>query len=257
LPSFDTFVDSRIAVFQLNAPPRNILTTAMQSELCAALKNLRASRDHNAVFITTVLGDFSTGADVREHIGRENCQRMLKAAHGLIAEILRHPVPVAAFVRGACLGGGFELALACDHVVADESAQMGLPEITLGCYPPAAMVLAPQRLPAHVAHDLVLSGRVFTARELANRGGGFEAVPDLAAATAELTTRYAALPRGPLEEATRLIRSGAAERFEAAVGAIESAYLDRLLQMRDATEGPEAFLAKRKPVWDHQREQNG
>jgi cyclohexa-1,5-dienecarbonyl-CoA hydratase len=163
----------------------------------------------------------------------------------------------AQFLASAAQADPRVISVACDHVVADESARMGLPEITLGCYPPAAMVLAPQRLPAHVAHDLMLSGRVFTARELANRGGGFEAVPDLAAATAELTTRYAALPRGPLEDATRLIRSGAAERFEATVGAIESAYLDRLLQMRDATEGPEAFLAKRKPVWDHQREQNG
>ncbi len=229
----------------------------MQTELATALKKLRASRDHNAVFLTTALGDFSAGADIREHIGRDNCERMLKAAHGLIAEILRHPVPVAAFVRGACLGGGFELALACDHVVADESAQMGLPEITLGCYPPAATVLAPQRLPAHVAHDLVLSGRVFTARELANRGAGFEAVPDLEAATNELGIRYTSLPRGPLEEATRMLRSGAAERFESAVGGIEAAFLDRLLQMRDATEGPQAFLAKRKPSWDHQGGQNG
>lgn len=251
MPGFDVTLRDRIATVQLNAPPRNILTSELQTALAQAFRALRASRDHNAVMLTTALVDFSAGADVAEHVGRENVMRMLKAAHALIAEVLRHPVPVVACIRGNALGGGFELALACDQIVAHEAARLGTPEITLGCYPPAATVLAPAKLPALLAHELVLTGHIFTASELANRGAGLQVVPDLEAAVADMAKTYGSLPRGPLEEATRLVRCGAAERFESAIGGIEQAYLDRLLQMHDAIEGPTAFLAKRKPAWDH------
>jgi cyclohexa-1,5-dienecarbonyl-CoA hydratase len=250
LASFDIIITNRIVELRLNAPPRNILTAELQSRLAAEFTRLRSLRDHNVVVLTTALPDFSAGADVSEHIGRDNCERMLKSAHELIAAILRHPVPVVVCVRGHCLGGAFELALACDHVVAHEDSRMGLPEITLGCYPPAALVLAPMKLPASLAAELVLSGRVFTARELAPQAG-WHITPDLEAATSEILSRYAALPREPLEEATRLMRCGAAERFEAAIGGIERDYLDRLLAMPDAQEGPRAFLEKRPPRWQH------
>lgn len=251
MPGFDVTVRDRIATVQLNSPPRNILTSELQTALAQAFRTLRASRDHNAVMLTAALADFSAGADVAEHLGRDNVERMLKAAHALIAEILRHPVPVVACIRGNALGGAFELALACDQIVAHEDARLGTPEITLGCYPPAATVLAPAKLPALLAHELVLTGRVYAASELASRGAGLQVVANLDAAVADMAKTCASLPRGPLEEATRLMRCGAAERFESAIGGIERAYLDRLLRMHDAIEGPQAFLAKRKPTWDH------
>lgn len=251
LSVFDVFVDSRVASIVLNAPPRNILTSQIQSQLADVLSAMARTRDHNVVILHSALPDFSVGADVAEHIGRENVQRMLKAAHRLIAEILRHPVPVVAGLRGHALGGAFEIALACDHLIAQENAKLGTPEIALGCYPPAATVLAPMKLPQALANEMVLSGRVYSAQQLAARGTGVEVVPDLIAAIKATGERYAALPRGPLEEATRLMRCGAAERFEAAIGAVEDAYLGKLLQMHDASEGPKAFLAKRKPAWDH------
>jgi cyclohexa-1,5-dienecarbonyl-CoA hydratase len=241
----------RIVNIRLNAPPRNVLTSTLQTALRDELARLRGSRDHNAVLLSTALPDFSVGADVAEHIGRDNCRRMLNAAHSLIAEVLRHPVPVIAALKGHCLGGAFELALACDMIFASEDTQVGLPEITLGCYPPAAMVLAEAKLPALVAHELVLTGAIFSARELAKRGAGLRITSDLPQAERELAARLSGLPRGPLEESTRLLRCGAAERFEAAIGGVESSYLERLLAMRDATEGPQAFLEKRAPQWDH------
>lgn len=244
-------LENRVARISLDAPPRNILTSQLQAQITDALAALCGRRGHNVVILHSALPDFSVGADVAEHIGRDNVQRMLKAAHGLIAEVLRHPVPVVACLRGQALGGALELALACDHIIADPDARLGTPEIALGCYPPAATVLAPMKLPLTLANEMVLSGRIYTAQELATRGAALEVVPDLDTAIKTIGERYAALPRGPLQEATRLMRCGAAERFEAAIGAIEAAYLDKLLQMGDALEGPKAFLAKRKPVWDH------
>ncbi len=251
MAGLDVTLRDRIATVQLNSPPRNILTSELQTALAQAFRTLRTSRGHNAVMLTSASADFSAGADVAEHLVRDNVERMLKAAHALIAEILRHPVPVVACVRGNALGGGFELALACDQILAQAEARLGTPEITLGCYPPAATVLAPAKLPALLAHELVLTGRVYAANELASRGAGLQVVPDLDAAVADMAKTYASLPCGPLEEATRLMRCGAAERFESAIGSLEQAYLDRLLQMHDAIEGPQAFLAKRKPAWDH------
>ncbi|MCB9894740.1 MAG: enoyl-CoA hydratase/isomerase family protein [Planctomycetes bacterium] len=245
-------VSDRIAHVALNAPPLNILTSALQSELRAALEALRERDDHNAVFLTSALdGKFSAGADVGEHIGRDNCKRMLEAAHGLIAELLRTPVPTLCFVDGPCLGGAFELALACDQIVASERSTFGTPEIQLGCYPPAAMVLMPQKLPAALAAELIQGGHGLTSVEFAQRGAGIRVVDELSKALEMAGNNYRNLPRGALVEATRLLRSGSPERFAAQVGGIEQAYLERLTDLQDAIEGAEAFLAKRKPVWDH------
>jgi cyclohexa-1,5-dienecarbonyl-CoA hydratase len=242
LADFTVTTENRVARISINAPPRNVLTAELQAGLRDAVCELARTDDHNVLVLESALPDFSAGADVAEHIGREATGRMLKAAHSLISAVLAYPVPVLAGIRGMCLGGGFELVLACDRVIADATARVGLPEIRLGCFPPAGMVLAPQKLGALVAARLVTGGEVVPAAEVP----GIE-IADVNAKALE----YANLPRGPLTEATRLLRSGAAERFEAAVGGLEQAYLERILSLRDAEEGPRAFLEKRKPVWDH------
>jgi cyclohexa-1,5-dienecarbonyl-CoA hydratase len=251
LPLFNIQVTDRAARLTLNAPPRNVLSAAMQRSLTEAIASLRAGRDHKVLLIDSALPDFSVGADVAEHASIELCERMLRAAHGLIAELLRHPVPVVACVQGNCLGGAFELALACDQLIATPDARLGLPEIKLGCYPPAAMLLAPQKLPGWLAGEMIQGGSTYSAQELASRGAGLAVVADLADAIQAAAARYAQLPRGPLEHATRLMRCGAAERFEAAIGGIERDYLERLLALDDAKEGPKAFLEKRQPRWNH------
>jgi cyclohexa-1,5-dienecarbonyl-CoA hydratase len=238
---FEVLVDGRVATIRLNSPPRNILTAVMQEALRDAVLELKARTDHNVLCIDSALPDFSVGADVGEHIGREPVARMLAAAHSLHAELLRYPVPVVAVVRGHCLGGGFELALACDRILAADGAHFGLPEIRIGCYPPAGLVLAPLKLPALTAARLITTGDILEARE----------IPGIESGDTEAVRAYADLPRGVLAESVRLLRCGAAERYEAAVGGIEQAYLERLLALRDAREGPAAFMDKRKPEWDH------
>lgn len=252
MSAVEVSVTDRVAQLKLNAPPLNILTAALQDEMRQALAALRARTDHNAVLISSAVpAVFSAGADVREHLGREQCARMLKSAHGLIAELLRCPVPTLAFVQGPCLGGAFEMALACDQVVAVGDATFGTPEIQLGCYPPAALALMPAKLPALLASELIQGGRSVSAQEFSRRGGARLAEGGLINAIEQAARHYASLPRGPLVEATRLLRDGAAERFMAQVGGIENDYLERLLSLHDANEGPQAFLAKRKPAWDH------
>lgn len=251
--SFRVEVKDRVASLILEAAPLNVLSTALQLELAQAITALNQGRDCNLLVLRSGLpGKFSAGADVREHIGRENVAAMLQAAHGLIEAVLRSPVPTLCAIDGPCLGGAFELALACDQIIATADSVLGLPEITLGCYPPAAMILGPQKLPPLLAAELIQGGQTLPAKDFAARGGGVRVTISLEAELERMGKQYANLPRGPLVEATRLLRAGAAERFRAAAGAVERDYLERLLSIPDANEGPQAFLRKQKPVWDHQ-----
>lgn len=251
-PQLTIRTEGPVAQVILHAPPLNILTSALQQKLAAQIAALARREEFNLLLIRSgITGCFSAGADVVEHAGEENVRALLRAAHGLIGALLDFPVPTVCAVNGPCLGGAFELALACDMLVVAQDAKLGLPEITLGCYPPAALVLAPQKLPPALAAEMITGGMVYPASALAGRGAGFVMVPT-AALDAEIeavAARYAALPRGPLCESVRLLRCGAAARFAAAVGPIEQAYLERLLPMADAQEGVRAFMEKRPPRW--------
>lgn len=250
--SYRISVHGRVARVTLNAAPLNILTAALQDSLSREIAALNKRDDFNLLVVQSALAHFSAGADVSEHLGREKVSAMLKAAHGLIENLLACPVPTLAAVRGHCLGGALELALACDMLLAAEDAQLGLPEIRLACLPPAALVLAPMKWPAALCAELLTSGATLTGAELAARAG-IVAVPvsNWTDRVEALCARYASLSRAALCEATRLLRPGAAERFRAQVGAMESVYLERVLAMDDAAEGVRAFQEKRAPVWNH------
>jgi cyclohexa-1,5-dienecarbonyl-CoA hydratase len=250
---FTLEVSRRVATFTLDSPPRNVLTAELQRALAAEVAALNRRADHNLLVIASGLEVFSAGADVAEHATREQAEPMLRAAHGLIEALLRSPVPTLAAVNGACLGGAFELVLACDRVLARADAPCGLPEITLGCYPPAGLVLGAQKLAPALLAELVTTGARLPASEISARGAGWRIVPadGFPAALAESREAGLATPRGPLEEATRLLRCGAAERFRAAIEPLERAYLERLLALSDALEGPRAFLEKRPARWIH------
>lgn len=254
MTSVNVEIRDRVATIHMDSPPLNVLTTALQNQLREEFASLRQRDDHNVVMLQSALpGKFSSGADVNEHIRRDNVECMLQAAHGLIAEVLRCPVPTIACLNGDCFGGAFELALSCDQIVGISTARLGTPEIKLGCYPPAALVLMPMKLPPMLAYELVSRGSALTTRELGARGAGIQVVgaDDFETTVIETAQSYANLPRGVLVEATRLMRAGASARFQSAIGPIEAAYLERLLKLPDATEGPRAFLEKRSPTWTH------
>lgn len=247
--SFSLSVEHRVARITLSAPPLNILTASLQQDLAEQVRALNQRQDFNVLVIRSALTVFSAGADVREHAGRDNVSKMLKAAHGLIAALLDCPVPTLAAINGTCLGGAFELALACDTVVARDDAQLGLPEISLACFPPAALVLGSWKLPPMLLAELLTRGQPLSAATLASRGAGFAtaAGAEYERALDAASARYAGLSHDALTLTTRLLRPGASARFTAQVSAAENAYLEQLLTSPDATEGVAAFLEKRAP----------
>ncbi len=158
-----------------------------------------------------------------------------------------------AAVRGRCLGGGFELVQAADIVIAGAGAVFGQPEIALAVSPPAACALLPELCPPGLAADLVLSGDTISAEEAMSAGLVRRVVPDegVDEAALELAGRIARHSAAALRETKRALRAGTASRLSEALDGAARIYIEDLMATQDATEGLEAFLEKRPPVWSH------
>ncbi|HEY7058031.1 MAG TPA: enoyl-CoA hydratase/isomerase family protein [Vicinamibacterales bacterium] len=243
--------DGTRAALRLFHPKGNIVTERMIAELSRALEALTGSARLKLITIEGSGTDFSFGASVPEH-AREHIGRVLPAMHGLIDRCLDAPAVTAAIVRGRCLGGGFELALACDLIFAAEDAVLGLPEIALGVFPPAAAALLPERIGAARATRAILGGEARPAAEWRDLG----AVECVARAD-ELDTvvtgwfeRYLA-PRSAaaLRYAAAAARLGLRAHVRRTLPELERLYLKDLMATRDAVEGIAAFLEKRAPRW--------
>jgi cyclohexa-1,5-dienecarbonyl-CoA hydratase len=239
------------AAFTLCHPKGNIITAEMIGALIQALDGVAEHAHLKLVTIEGAGADFSFGASIPEHAPRD-IARVLPQAHRLIYALLDLPAVTAALVRGRCLGGGFEIALACDFIFAEESASFGLPEIALGVFPPAASALLPARIGTARATSAILTGRSRAAGEWLKDGLLEAVVPDgtLQAAIdrwfeAELSGRSAAA----LRHAAAAARLSLRRHVHAALPELETLYLDDLMRTADAVEGVEAFLEKRPARW--------
>ncbi|MGZ8717352.1 MAG: enoyl-CoA hydratase/isomerase family protein [Gaiellaceae bacterium] len=237
----------------IEQPPANVLTLAMCDGLREALADAHHDPTTRFISIEGAGAHFSYGASVEEHLPAR-VGEMLPGFHRLIADLLDVPCPTAAVVRGRCLGGGFEVALACDLVFASHDAKLGVPEITLGVFPPAAAALLPFRVGASRASRAVLTGEVFAADwwEAAGLVSGVASSTDLDAFVHHWYTTYAA-PRSAvaLRHAALAARAVVRDQVLAALGRLERRYLDELMLTADAAEGCTAFLEKRPPQWRH------
>jgi cyclohexa-1,5-dienecarbonyl-CoA hydratase len=236
----------------LDRPPGNILTSGLMEQLGHELASHENERSLRMVVLQGAGGQFSWGASVEEH-RKPSAPGMLRALSRLVRVIARYPVPVAALVEGRCLGGGFELALACHLVFTTPEAQMGCPEIKLGVFPPVLAALGPWRLGGALSDRLVLTGEPLTAAEA--RACGFSAAV-LAGHDpfAQFTEWYRKGPAGmsaaALRTAAHAVRTGTAPLLGARLDELEQLYLDRVLTSHDGNEGIEAFIARRAPVWE-------
>jgi cyclohexa-1,5-dienecarbonyl-CoA hydratase len=166
--------------------------------------------------------------------------------------VLHADVPTLARVSGLCLGGGFELALACSMIWCDEEAKLGVPEITLGVFPPVASVLLPLKTSDAIAIDMILTGRTLSASEAARTGIVNRVVPagTLDAALDDfVSTSILPASASSLRLAVAAARSRLRRRYGDEIARLESSYLGTLMSTHDAVEGIRAFLEKRKPVW--------
>jgi cyclohexa-1,5-dienecarbonyl-CoA hydratase len=243
--------EGKVARVYLADPRSNIVDLAMMQDLTEILDGLADRRDLVAVVLGAEGPNFSFGASVPEHLP-DQIGRALAGLHGLIGRLLELPAPTIAAVRGQCLGGGLELVLACDLILAEETARLGVPEIKLGVFPPAAAALLPLRLGSSRAAALILTGTTWTGTEAAAAG----LVTHLAldgdldrALNVWLGKEF--LHRSPtgLLHAARAVRRSAQRAVAEQLPELERQYLDELMAEPDAVEGIRAFLDKREPLW--------
>jgi cyclohexa-1,5-dienecarbonyl-CoA hydratase len=236
---------------RLSRPKANIIDAAMIAALHGALVAHGSNSALRGVLLDAEGPHFSFGASVEEHLPAQ-CAQMLASLHALIVAMVEFAVPIVVVVRGQCLGGGLEVARAGSWIFAAPDALFGQPEMKLGVFAPAASVLLPYRVNMAMAEDLLYSGRSTAAAE-AKACGLVHAVADdpEAAALSWFHEHLQGKSAAALACATAAARGAMRRDVRHRLAEVERLYLDRLMATRDANEGLVAFLAKRKPHWEH------
>ena len=244
----------RVAIVTINRPEkRNALNIKTREEGAQVLDILRDDESVGVVVFTGA-GDkaFIAGADIAEFAGRTALtQRDVMVARSLFNAIDNFPKPVIAMVNGYCLGGGCELALACDLRIASETASFGQPEINLGIIPGGG---GTQRLTRLVgegkAMELILTGEIINAHTAFNIGLVNMVVPaaDLEAKTMEIANRIAEKSPVALRMAKEAVKLASRSNLDEGLRR-EVDLFALCFSSEDKDEGVTAFLEKRKPVF--------
>jgi enoyl-CoA hydratase len=242
----------RVGLVRLNRPQAmNALNSSLMRELMDALEAFDQDEQIGAMVITGNERAFAAGADIKEMAGASAVQMLRRDSIALYDRLRKVTKPVIAAVSGWCLGGGNELAMACDMIIASETAHFGQPEITIGVIPGAG---GTQRLTRAVgkalAMEMVLNNRTLTAQEaqqygLVNRVVPVESFLDEAIRLAgEIATRAPVAVRVGKEAVNQAFESTLAEGIKD-----ERRLFYFLFSTEDQKEGMAAFVEKRKPEW--------
>jgi cyclohexa-1,5-dienecarbonyl-CoA hydratase len=246
------FVDvrGRVGRIRLSHPPLNVLDIPLMREMSSALAEIEARADISVIVFEGDARAFSAGVDVKAHVP-ELVGEMLAAFHAVIRAVVASRKVTIAVVRGACLGGGAELALVCDMVYTARDSSWGFPEIKLGCYPPVAAVALPALVGQKRAAELILTGRQISGDEavaigMANRSARAE---ELETILQETLDELSALSPVALAHAKKALYGWDAIHFDKGLARAEKIYLEELVSTEDAREGIMAFLEKRPARW--------
>jgi cyclohexa-1,5-dienecarbonyl-CoA hydratase len=235
----------------LNEPRGNLLSLGMVRAADRALDEVSERLPLRWVTVEGAGREFSFGAKIDEHLPAP-MREVLPETHALLRRWLALPVPTAALVDGRCLGGGFELALACDDILATPESMFGLPEVKLGAMPPAGALLLPLRAGGSRAARAVITGDVRDAGYWHDAGLLSLTVPGtplLDAARDWFETRLAPRSAVVLGEVALAARAVVRSMVEPLLADLERRYLDRLLATEDAAEGIRAWMERREPRW--------
>jgi enoyl-CoA hydratase/carnithine racemase len=240
-----------VAVVTLDRPEvRNAIDRATAEAISATLDELDARDDVVVGVLTGAGGVFSAGMDLKAFsASRERPISETRGAFGICGQPPEKPLIAA--VEGRALGGGLEIALACDCIVAAEDAAFGLPEVKRGLVAAAGgAVRLPQRIPRNVAMELIITGAPIGAQRARELGLVNRLAAPGEALTVALALAAEVAPNAPLavRTSTRIVRESAvwpdAELFER-----QRPLVDAVRSSADAGEGARAFVEKRAPVW--------
>jgi enoyl-CoA hydratase/carnithine racemase len=239
-----------VALLRINRPEsRNALNLEVRKHLARHLTELGEDDATRAIVLTGNEKSFAAGADIKEMADAGTIDMLLRGVHRLWRTIAACPKPVVAAVNGFALGGGCELAMTCDIIIAGESARFSQPEVKIGIIPGGG---ATQRLTRAIgkfrAMRYILTGDTFTAGEALAMGLVSEVVPDaeVQKRALELARAIAELPPLAVQLAKEAVLAGMDAPLTSAL-ALEAKSSQILFASRDQKEGMRAFIEKRKP----------
>ena len=239
-----------VGTIRLNRPPVNILNIEMMEEINRALGDFKKEEGLKVLLFRAEGKAFSAGVDVGEHMG-DMVKRMIETFHGMFRLMDELQAPSIAVVNGSALGGGCELALYCDMVLATEKSTFGQPEIMVGVFPPIAALIFPRIMGRKRGMELILSGKTIGARDalemgLINRIISEDSLEEDVKGFVDEFARHSA---AVLRLTKKAFIEGLCDDVGEGLRRIERVYLDELMKSEDAIEGLKAFLEKRKPLW--------
>ncbi len=231
-------------------PKHNVLNIEMINEFNSRLDELAAEDDLKCLVI---LGDgpsFCAGVEVSDH-KPEMAAGMIAVFNGIFERIDRLEIPVIAGVQGACLGGGMEVAIACDVIVAAESAVFGQPEIKLGFFPPYAAVRLPQLVGPARAVEICTTGKRYSAEEARRMGmvGHVAGDDQWAVVLEKLIGEITACSPLIIRLNKRAVKQQIGKDFSSALQGVSDLFLHVLMKTEDTAEGIRSFEEKRRPQW--------
>ena len=246
---FETKEDK--AFLTINRPPLNILNISAMGEINDALSSLMGNKEVK-VLVISGSGEkaFSAGVDVTDHT-EDKVEKMLQIFHDIFRSLYKLDQVTVAALKGLTLGGGCEIALFCDLIIAADNLKIGQPEIKLSVLPPVALLILPRLVGLKKASELLLTGKTIDAKE-AEQIGLINKVVPLASFDSELDNfihPFSELSLVGLKYSKKGINLGLETTFLEGLERIEKTYLEELLASEDAHEGLKAFMEKRKPLW--------
>ena len=231
---------------ELHSPKGNVIDLDVIHALSAIWKDAKKNPRLKALMLCGAGEHFSFGSSVPEHRA-DQVGQMLPLFHQCVRALCELNIPSFAILHGSCLGGGLELAAGCTYLYATPDAKLAQPEIKLGVFAPLGSILLPWRIGGR-ALDLLVSGRTLVALEAKELGllSVIEPEPEVAC-LAFIRKHILPLSASSLRFAERVARRSLARALNEDLPAIEKLYLEELMATPDASEGIEAFLAKRPP----------
>jgi len=239
-----------VARIILNQPPLNIMDISMIEEIHSVLARAHSEGNLKLLIIDHQGKAFSAGVSIEDHTP-DKVGEMITKFHDMFRLLNSLAVPSLALVDGMALGGGCELAVFCDMVIASDRATFGQPEIKIGVFPPVAAVLFPHLIGRNRALELLLTGEVIDAAEARAIGliNKVIAAQSFREKTDEFISKLTTLSAPVLKLTKRAVDRGLYMSVNEGITAVEQLYLGELMKTEDAREGLNAFLQRRKPIW--------
>lgn len=243
-------IRENVARITLNQPPLNIIDIPMIGEMHSALARVQSASEVKVLIIDHQGKAFSAGVSIQDHTP-DKVGEMIEKFHGMFRLLNSLAAPTLALVDGMALGGGCELAVFCDMVIASDRATFGQPEIKVGVFPPVAAVLFPHLIGRNRALELLLTGDVIEAAEAKAIGLINKVFPvqSFREKADEFIRKLTSLSSPVLRLTKRAVDHSLSMSVNEGIATAEQIYLSELMKTEDAREGLNSFLQKRKPVW--------